>query len=203
MGIYGLKPAFRRSLRPLARALGGTHPDAVSYAAVAFALLAGAALAFAPQHAWLYLLAPLLLFARIACNALDGMLAQDQGVASARGEIVNEFSDRVSDTLILGGLALGGVVHPLLAGGALATTLLVSYMGILPKAIGGRRNYAGPMGKADRMLLVGVASVVAWFAPRVGFGPALVLDSAALVLVVFGVLTLVNRTRLAWKEAAS
>ncbi len=200
VGIYAFKPAFRRSLQPIARALSGTHPDTVSYVAVAFALVAGVLLAFAPRWPWMYLLAPVFFFARLACNALDGMLAQSQAVASPRGEVVNELSDRVSDSLILAGLALGGVVHPLLVGGALAITLLVSTIGILAKAAGGARNYAGPMGKADRMAVLGVGSVGAFFAPWMSVPPAAALNGTLAVIALLGLATVVNRTRIVWHE---
>lgn len=194
MGIYGLKPAFRRSLAPLLRALAGVSPNAVSAAAVVVAAGCAAALWYAPRIAWLWLLVPLLVFVRLALNALDGMLAQAQGSASKRGELVNELSDRVSDTLILGALALSGAV-PLVAGAAaLVGTLLVSYVGILEKAAGGIRNYAGPMGKADRMALLAVVAVLAFAG----------LDQAPTwgcwLLAALALVTLANRVRLAWRR---
>ncbi|HEY2592395.1 MAG TPA: CDP-alcohol phosphatidyltransferase family protein, partial [Chloroflexota bacterium] len=36
---------------------------------------------------------------------------------------------------------------------------------ILSKAAGGRRQYAGPMGKADRMIVLGVAAALGLVAP--------------------------------------
>lgn len=193
MGIYGFKPAFRRALRPVAARLGRVHPDAVSAAAIAISLAAGVLLWLAPQRPWLLLVVAPLLVARLAANALDGMLAQAQGVASPRGELVNELSDRVSDALILGGLALSGAVPTLLAGAALAVTLLVSYVGILEKAAGGIRNYAGPLGKADRMALLALACVAAVALPRQP-----VLEWTAWLFVALGLVTLLHRVRLAW-----
>lgn len=166
MAIYALKPAFRRVLRPVHRAMERLHPDAISGLAVLCAAAAAVSLWQAPDHAWLYLLAPVLFFLRIAFNALDGMVAQSRGLASPRGEMVNEFSDRINDTLIFGGLWVSGVAPDLLVGGALVVTLLVSYLGILSRAAGGERRFDGPAGKADRMAIVGVACVVAFFGPR-------------------------------------
>jgi hypothetical protein len=40
--------------------------------------------------------------------------------------------------------------------------LLLNYLGILSKAIGGHRNYGGFMGKADRMFVLSVACVGAY-----------------------------------------
>jgi CDP-diacylglycerol--glycerol-3-phosphate 3-phosphatidyltransferase len=202
VGVYGLKPRFRAALRPVLAFACRFSPNAVSGAAVAFALLAGLGLALSPRWPWLLLAVPVLLFLRIAANALDGMVAQERGLASPRGEMVNEFSDRVNDTLILAGLAAGRLADVRLVAAALAGTLLVSYLGILPKAAGGSRRYDGPLGKADRMLLLGLACVAAWAvvrspgraSPQGAFGAALWLW-VALVPV-----TLAVRWRRAWRE---
>ncbi len=202
MGIYALKPAFRRTLQPIARGLGGTPPDLVSLAAVLVAAVAGACLWLAPSYPLLYLAAPLLFFVRIAANALDGMLAQAQGTQGPRGELVNELSDRLSDAFILVGLALGGAVNPHLAWGALALTLIVAYAGLIPRAAGGTRSYAGPMGKADRMALLGLGAILAYAGPRLA-GPvteAGALDGATAVLILGSLVTLANRVRFAWRE---
>ena len=202
MGIYGLKPRFRAALRPVLAFACRFHPNTVSGAAVSFALLAGLALWQAPARPWLLLAAPALFFLRIAANALDGMVAQERGLASPRGEMVNEFSDRVNDALILAGLAAGGLVHPALSSAALAGALLVSYLGILPKAAGGSRRYDGPLGKADRMLLLGIACVAAWAAVRFGWpwDAGRVLEASLWLWLALVPVTLAIRWRRAWRE---
>ncbi|MHB1261395.1 MAG: CDP-alcohol phosphatidyltransferase family protein [Thermoplasmatota archaeon] len=202
MVVYGLKPRFRAALRPVLTFACRFHPNAVSGAAVVFAVLAALALWQAPARPWLLLVAPVLFFLRIAANALDGMVAQERGLASPRGEMVNEFSDRVNDTLILAGLAASGFVPPLLAAAVLVATLLVSYLGILPKAAGGSRRYDGPMGKADRMLLLGLACVVAWVATHWGIGLAAgkAVEVALWLCLALLVGTLMVRWAKAWRE---
>lgn len=202
MAVYGLKPRFRAALRPVLAFACRFHPNTVSLGAVAFAVLAGLALWQAPARPWLLLATPVLLFLRIAANALDGMVAQERALASPRGELVNEFSDRVNDTVILAGLAASGLAPGVLVAAALAGALLVSYLGILPKAAGGARRYDGPMGKADRMLLLGLACIGAWagnafdlpWSARVAFTAAL------LVWVALAAVTLVVRWTKAWRE---
>lgn len=199
MVVYGLKPAFRRVLGPVMGAVNRFHPNTVSLFAVLFAAAAGCALAFAEQRPWLLLVTTPLLFLRIACNALDGMVAQARGMASARGELVNEASDRVNDALIFGGLALSGLVPAALALGILALAMAVSYLGILSKAAGGPRLYTGPFGKADRMLILGLGCILAYALPQAwAVAPETVLAWTLWASLALGLATLILRGAKAW-----
>jgi CDP-diacylglycerol---glycerol-3-phosphate 3-phosphatidyltransferase len=199
--VYGLKPAFRRALAPTLRMASRFQPNTISALAILFAAGAGACLAFADRWPALLLLTPPLVFLRIACNALDGMVAQARGMATRQGELVNEFSDRVNDALVFGGLALSSLVEPSLALGALAVAFAVSYLGILPKAAGGSRVYTGPFGKADRMLLLGLACVLAYVLPlATPWKASEVLAWALWAGIALGALTVGLRWRLAWRQ---
>jgi CDP-diacylglycerol--glycerol-3-phosphate 3-phosphatidyltransferase len=162
MTLYSIKPRFQETLARLAARLCalGVSAHALTALGVLFAALAGAVLALGDSSLWL-LLAPPLLFARIAANALDGMVARRGGSATRWGSVVNETGDRVADTLCLGGLLLGARLPWPVEAGLLPLTLFVSYLGVVGQAAGGARRYEGPMGKADRMLLLGLYCLVA------------------------------------------
>jgi hypothetical protein len=74
-------------------------------------------------------------------------------------------------------------VRPALALGALAAAELASFVGVSARAAGGRRRYEGPMGKPDRMLVLGAAALAAAASRR----PARVLN-AGLALIAAGAL---------------
>src|SRR5690348_13034572 len=93
----------------------GIHPDAISYLSMVFAAAAGFCFLFSSRHPWLLLSAPLLCYARLWMNMLDGMVALASGKASRRGEILNELPDRISDILIFAGVAHSGLAHVTLA----------------------------------------------------------------------------------------
>ena len=121
--------------------------------------------------------------------------------------MVNEFSDRVNDTIIFGALALSGASPLGWTMGALVAVLLVSYLGILPRAAGGSRRFDGPLGKADRMFLLALASLAAFVAPRMGWPAWRGLDEADTVLlftmwlfIALAVLTIINRWRRGWRD---
>src|SRR5204862_6822688 len=131
--------------------------------------VAGVAIGVAgARPAWWLAPVPLLLFARIACNALDGMVARDAGTARPWGIVLNETGDRVADLLVCGGLVASGALPPFAALALLPALLFVSYLGVIGQAAGGARCYAGPLGKADRMALVGLYCLAAPWLPQAG-----------------------------------
>jgi CDP-diacylglycerol--glycerol-3-phosphate 3-phosphatidyltransferase len=167
VGIYQIKPTFQRSLRGLEDWLveRRIHPDWLTYAALALSVLGGLCLYFAPQRIWLLAFVPLVAVLRTALNALDGLVAKRTGLARPWGEVLNEFCDRLADVALLGGVALAEPADHLLGSATVVAVLLSSYIAILSKAAGGRRQYAGPMGKADRMVALAVAAALGLFMP--------------------------------------
>jgi phosphatidylglycerophosphate synthase len=159
-GIYEIKPAFQRSLRGLEGWLVArrVHPDFLTYLALALSALGGLALYVGPlQPAWL-LLVPVVALVRTALNALDGMVAVTSGLARPWGEVLNEQCDRVADVALLAGMALAPGANHLLGSVSIVAVLLTSYLAILTKAAGGERLRGGPMGKADRMIVLAIGA---------------------------------------------
>ena len=160
--LYDLKPAFQARLRPMVQALAarGVTANQVTLAAAALSIATAAMIVAFPLSRTVYLLVPLVLFLRMALNAVDGMLAREHGQASRLGMYLNELCDIVSDTaLILAfaavpGFGVWGVV-------AFAVCALMSeYAGVLGVAAGIGRNYAGPFGKSDRAFALGLVAVL-------------------------------------------
>ncbi|MCC6174517.1 MAG: CDP-alcohol phosphatidyltransferase family protein [Chloroflexi bacterium] len=166
-GIYVLKPAFQRSLGGIERWLVArrVHPDWLTGAALALSVVGGICLYAAPVQPWLLAAVPLVAVVRTALNALDGLVARDTGLARPWGEVLNELSDRLADVALLGGMAFAGPADLRLGAAAIVAMLISSYLAILSKAAGGRRQYMGPMGKADRMALLAVVGVLGLVLP--------------------------------------
>jgi len=167
MTLYALKPRFQALLRPLVACLaaaGGTA-NQVTVAAAAGSVLLGAFIAWrAEVLPWAFaLLAPWLL-ARMALNAVDGMLAREHGQRSRPGALLNEVGDVVSDAALYAPFAL---LPPFGAGGIGAVVLLsvlTEFVGVLGPSIGASRRYDGPFGKSDRALLFGALGLLAGLA---------------------------------------
>src|SRR6185295_12325496 len=100
--IYDIKPKFQAMWRPLVNRLAaaGVTANQVTLAAAALSVLTGVHLAFHPGSRFALLTVPVVLFVRMALNAIDGMLAREHGQKSPLGAILNEIADVVSDAAL-------------------------------------------------------------------------------------------------------
>jgi phosphatidylglycerophosphate synthase len=196
--IYDLKPRFQALLRPLMKALAraGFTPNAVTLIAIAGSVAVGAAVSQAGSRTWLLLLLPAWLFARMALNAIDGMMARELQMSTQLGAVLNELGDAVSDLGLYLPLAIvfQAATWPVIAFSIGA--VLTEFSGVLGKALGGSRHYEGPMGKSDRAFVVGALGLVTFLAPLVMKAWPWVFGIAALLTVV----TCLNRLAQALKE---
>ena len=180
MTIYSVKPLFQKTLMPMANLMIRLkiHPTAINISALVTSVIAGLLFPFISNLRFLMFVIPLLLFIRIAFNALDGIVARGLGVSSPKGEIYNEFIDRISDSAIFLGLLTifikdfnflklndGFMIRYQFIFGIIFIILFLlnSYLGILAKAAGKERLYIGFIGKADRMFYLGLATLIFFF----------------------------------------
>jgi phosphatidylglycerophosphate synthase len=194
------RPLASRDLRIFQRAAAwliarGVTANTVSLCSIAFAALASlclvaTALADGPRARLLFVLAALLVQARLLANLLDGMVAVGSGRASPEGELYNEVPDRIADALILigAGFAAGGT--PALGYLAALAAIFVAYVRALGGSVGVQALFMGPMAKPQRMATITAACVYsACVPPAWPLGPAsgaFGAVSVALALVVFG-----------------
>jgi CDP-diacylglycerol---glycerol-3-phosphate 3-phosphatidyltransferase len=163
MGIYAIKPKFQQFLTPVKNFFvkNKVHPTTINFMALILSLVGGAVLYFSDVYINLLFYIPLMAFARTALNALDGMIARELKVKNQGfGEVLNEFFDRISDASIFFGLTLASYTNLIIGALAVIFILLNSYLSIVSKAAGGKRQYGGIMGKADRMIYLGIMSVI-------------------------------------------
>lgn len=196
--VYDLKPKFQNLLRSLVVKLADKSITAnqVTVSAVLLSILTGILLARLCDASAVTLLLPLVLFIRMALNAIDGMLAREHHMKSSLGAILNELGDVVSDAALYLPLALfPGFPSTLVV---LVTVLAVisEMTGVVAVQIGASRRYDGPMGKSDRAFAFGV---IGFF---YGFG-MLSADWVRYLLVIVLILlcvTIYNRSRRALAE---
>jgi len=162
MTLDQFRPAVDRVLDPfvdLSERLGLT-PDAVSVVAMGLALGAGLAFAFARDDPLLYRVGSVLVFLNGRLDVLDGALARRLGTASRAGDLLDHVLDRYADIVILVGLA-AGVDRYAIGLAAVTGVLMTSYLGTQAQAVGLDRVYGGLVGRADRLVLIALAGVVA------------------------------------------
>jgi len=134
-------------------------PDAISYLSIVAAVAAALCFWKSGRNTWLLIIAPLFCYLRLWFNMLDGMVAVAAGKTTARGEIVNDLPDRISDVLIFAGVAHSDLMHPLIGYWTAILALLTAYVGLFGQAIAGRREFSGMMSKPWRMVAL---SLGAW-----------------------------------------
>jgi phosphatidylglycerophosphate synthase len=120
----------------------GIPPDAISYLSIVAALAAAVCFWKSGTNAWLLVIAPLFCYLRLWFNMLDGMVAIAAGKAGARGEIVNDLPDRISDVIIFVGVAHSELMNPFIGYWAAIFSLLTAYVGLFGQAIGTRREFS-------------------------------------------------------------
>ncbi|WP_226781656.1 CDP-alcohol phosphatidyltransferase family protein [Oceaniglobus trochenteri] len=173
-------------------------PNHISMLGILFAALAGLALA---ASAWCDGAArPALLVAamigiqlRLLCNLLDGMVAVEGGKGAADGYFWNEAPDRLSDILILVGAGLGAGL-PILGWAAATFAVLTAYIRELGHAAGLAPDFAGPLGKPQRMALFTLAALLAMFEPVLGLTQGAILALALWIAIAGTVLTALRRS---------
>ncbi len=154
--------AFRGTIDPLlsiiAKRFVRVHPDLLSWSALLWAFLAGLLFYLSSPSSELqnYFLfgATLFVFLNGLFDAIDGKVAKIMKKASLRGDFLDHTIDRYADVLILGGISLSGWVRPSIGLLAIIGVLLTSYMGTQSQAVGKKRNYAGLLGRSDRLALL-------------------------------------------------
>lgn len=194
-------------LAPCVRAAAAVDltPNGVSVVAFGFALAAGGAFlavdadsAYGGSPAW-YLLGSLFVLCNGWLDLVDGALARELGSDSLGGDLLDHVLDRYADLAIVGGLAAGANAYGL---GLLAITgvLMTSYLGTQIQAVGLGREYGGLLGRADRLALVGVVGVVAFFVPGPVVASLTVVELLLVLFAVVGHFTALQRFWGAWTD---
>ena len=199
MTLYDLKPKFQALLRPMVGRLAGLGVTAnqVTLLALAGSVAVGLAIGWQAGNRAVFLLLPIWLFARMALNAIDGMLAREFNQRSSLGAYLNEIADVASDAALYAPIALVAPFSPGWVMLVVGLAGLSEFAGALGPMVGATRRYDGPLGKSDRALVFGALGL--WIGLH---GPlpnwlAWLMPVLALLLIV----TIVNRVRRGVAEA--
>ncbi|MCU6684476.1 CDP-alcohol phosphatidyltransferase family protein [Leclercia sp. H6W5] len=197
MTLYQLKPAFQALLNPVMIGLYQRRvtPNHITLTAMALCFITGAVLILFPQPV-LFVLLPVTLIARMALNALDGMLARKYNQTSRPGAILNEISDVLSDIALYLPFILLPYSNVSLGIIMLFCAVMTEFCGVLAQTLNGVRSYAGPLGKSDRALAFGIWGLALFVWPQLMQWNNAVWGVAVILLL----WTIVNRCRSALGE---
>jgi len=185
------RSAVEEGVAPVGTSLGSRRLKADHLTALGLVLAAASAVLVGSGH----LLIGLIVFILAAVpDLLDGAVAKATGTASVRGAFFDSVSDRVVDSLILGGLAwhLASGRHPhtaVLALAVLAVSNLISYERAKAESLGMTAK-GGLMERAERVIVLCFGLLV----------PA-VLVPVLWVMLALTSLTAVQRFVKVWRQA--
>jgi archaetidylinositol phosphate synthase len=186
-----LKEKVQRMLKGEAEAAHkiGLTPNRISAAGIALAFLAALTYAEWQLNAFLLLLATALLLLSGFCDALDGVVARLYGEATVFGGFLDSLLDRYADAAVYVGIIIGGLCDVRWGLVAIIGSLLVSYSRARAEAAGIRMESIGFAERAERMIILAGASIVASFWQTVT-----VMNVSILLLAVLSNLTVLQRS---------
>jgi archaetidylinositol phosphate synthase len=180
----------------------GLTPNSISV--IGFILAISSAFAFAlttSQMPWLLLVATVFLLTSGFCDALDGIVARTFEQTTVFGGFFDSVLDRFADVIVFSGIIIASLSRPdlnyfwtLIIGlAALSGSVLVSYTRARAEASGLKMESVGLAERAERMLILAAASIVAFF-----YMPALLYGLA--VIAILANLTVIQRIVYVYKE---
>lgn len=196
--VYDLKPKFQTLLRPVCARLVrlGATPNGVTLFALLLSVVGGTCIGVWGSERLVLLVLPVVLFVRMALNAIDGMIAREHDMKSHLGAVLNELGDVVSDAALYLPLALVPGFDPFAMVSLVVLAGLTETAGILSARLGGSRRYDGPMGKSDRAFVFGALGL----ALGVGASAGVWLTVLLWAVVALCALTVVRRSARGLRE---
>lgn len=202
MALHQLKYPYRKILLPVVKKLTFINPDLISGIAFFVALATGACFYLGNRNPifflWVVILTPL----RMTLNTMDGVLAIERGDdKKVHGKIVNALPDRYADLFVLCGIVLSPICNTFIGLLGLCTMVLVSYSGMLGKALGVSWQGHGPLDKVERLVWLIIIAFIQWLGSKNGKPDIAIgvlhfsyLELGMLLFFVFGQITVIRRT---------
>lgn len=186
VSLYNIKPTFQLMLFPLLKPMHRMRITAnhITIASIGLSLVIGVLFWNADKYTVLFLALPIGLLLRMMLNALDGMMARYYKQSSAKGEILNETGDIISDVFIFFPLLKFESAEIYLVIAFLCLGLFNEFTGLLGKVITGKRRYDGPMGKSDRAFVIAIYGLLQYLAVPVGLYAAPLFILLNILLIV-------------------
>jgi CDP-diacylglycerol--glycerol-3-phosphate 3-phosphatidyltransferase len=201
MTFNTLRPFATKVIDPLADFFirCEVSPDTVSLASLVCAFFAGLSFYYSPAADGLILLAGVLVIFNSLLDALDGLIARKSNKATPRGDFLDHVIDRYSDVFIICSIFFAGYVHWQIGVAAIVGVMLTSYLGTQAQALNLGRYYGGIMGRADRLVVIILASFLnfVFSASIAGFS---ILGWAVILIAVTSHITAFQRILYIWKK---
>ncbi|WP_436857804.1 CDP-alcohol phosphatidyltransferase family protein [Mammaliicoccus sciuri] len=160
ISIYEIKPKFQQLLMPIVDWMrkNGMTPNQVTILALVLSIVTGIILSIFHENKWIYILMPIVMFVRMALNAIDGVMAKKYQMKSHLGFLLNELGDVISDLFLFIPFVFIAEDYGIGIMLFISLSIISEMAGVTVRVIGSSRRYDGPMGKSDRAFIVGFIS---------------------------------------------
>lgn len=158
-----MRAFFVALFTPLARRMRRVNPTALTLVSLLSGIAAGGAFTLASRGPGWYVMAALSLAVSGAADSLDGIVARMYARATAGGDFLDHFCDRLVEIAVLSGIAFSPHASRTLGLWVLVVTLLHSYLGTQIEASFGVRRRGGPGKEQHFVALVAFALALAAF----------------------------------------
>lgn len=162
---------FRRALGPLLDGIGsffaksGISPNFWTLVSLLFAVASGLTYMsplLAAGIGWYYpsLAGSIMLLISGFFDIVDGSVARTLKQGSKKGAFLDSILDKISESLIFIGIAVGGLASPLFCQVAISLSLMVSYARSRSESMGIELKGVGVGERAERLLSVGFLGLI-------------------------------------------
>ena len=200
--LYGLRYSYLRLLNRVGDKLIFIHPDLMSFIAFFTALLTGFFYYRSGETPVFLLVNVFLILLGITLTTLVELLSMKRSKFTIVNEIIYALPDRYADLLILVGISFSSLCDIKIGMIAAITVLLISYSGMLGKALGVSWQHQGPLGKADRSVILMAASLLQYLLSGAGNPTVFILgrdytiiELCMIIFMVLGQITVLMRTK--------
>jgi archaetidylinositol phosphate synthase len=176
-------------------------PNAITVVAVLLSLGGAACLYRGGSRPVLFLVAVVLIGLGGLADALDGVVAREQGKSSRFGDFLDHAGDRVSDSLVAAAWAVGSGVRVELVVLSLFLVMFNGYLGTQIEATFAKRNY-DLVGRGEFVLGLILFPIMSYILATNGWstlrpGTLSIAEWMTLLLIVMALVAVVQRIRLA------
>ena len=201
LALHSLKFPYRTMLDSIGNKLKFIHPDVFSWMAFFLSLLIGIFYYKSGSIHIFLIINIVLIILRMTLNTLDGLIALKINRTSMKGKLVNALPDRYADIFILAGISFSSLCDLRIGMLASLSVLLVSYSGMLGKAIGVSWQQHGPLDKVDRLVLIIIASFAQFIVMKMGYFRFKIfcleftlIEYFMILFIILAQITIINRT---------
>jgi archaetidylinositol phosphate synthase len=166
----------------------GLTPNIITFIGVVLSFCSAFAFAKWEMNVLFLLLGTILLLLSGLCDAIDGVVARIYGEATVFGGFLDSLLDRYADAVLFVGIIFGGLCDFRWGLAAIIGSLLVSYSRARAEAAGIKMESIGIAERAERMLIIAVAGLVALF-----WQPVTVMNAAVILLALLTNVTVLQR----------